>query len=118
MVGYMKTKFTGIADIVNANFHGQYSPIDTVQQTNSASGHQVKGEIIEQSITSIHVMLTPQAQELTDPNNRPCCPTQIFQQRNIHDSNVYTECRLIPLDHPPQRSIGDHQLMNQQSDTV
>ena len=31
---------------------------------------------------------------------------------------MYAECRFTPLDHPPQRSIGDHQLMNHQSDTV
>ena len=94
------------------------SMLDTVQQINSASGQQVKGEIIEQSITPIHVMLIPQAHELTDPNDGPHCPTQIFQQRNIQDPNMYTECRLSPLDHPPQRSVGDHQLMIQQSDTV
>ena len=31
---------------------------------------------------------------------------------------MYTKCRFTPLDHPPQRSVGDHQLMNHQSDTV
>ena len=93
-------------------------PLDTDQQINSASSQQVKGETIEQSITPIHVMLIPQAQELTDPNDRPHCPMQIFQQRNTHDPNVYTECRLSPSDYPPQRSVGDHQLMNQQNDTV
>ena len=62
-------------------------------------------------------MPTPQAQEFTDPNDGPCCPMQIFQQRNIHNPDVYTECRLTPLDHPPQRSVGDYQLMNHQSDT-
>ena len=118
MVGHMKAKFTGITDIANGEFLGQYSPIDTVQQINSASGQQVKGEIIEQNIPPIHVMPTSQAQELTDPNDRPCYPMQVFQQRNIHDPNMYTECRLTPLDNPPQRSVGDHQLVNQQSDTV
>ena len=77
----------------------------------------MKGEIIEQHITPIHVMLTPQAQQLIDPNDRPCCIMQIFQQRNNHNPNVYTECRLTHLDHPPQRSVGDHQLMHHQSDT-
>ena len=78
----------------------------------------VKGEIIEQSITPIHMMLTPKTQEMTDPNDRPCCPMHIFQQRNIHNPNVYTDCRFTPSDHPPQRIVGDHQLMNHQSDTV
>ena len=78
----------------------------------------MKGEIIEQSITSIHVMMTPQAQELADPSDELHCLMQIFQQRNIHDPNVYKECRLTPLDHPSQRSVGYHQLMNNQSDTV
>ena len=40
---------------------------------------QVKGEIIEQSVTPIHMMPTPQAQELTDSNDIPCCPIQTFQ---------------------------------------
>ena len=83
MVGHTKAKFTGIADIVNGEFQGHYSPVDTVQQINSANGQQVKGEIIEQSITPIHVMPTPQAQELTDANDEPHCLMQIFQQRNI-----------------------------------
>ena len=65
----MKAKFTGIADIVNSKFQGQYLPINTVQQINTANGQQVKGEIIEQSITPIHVMPTPQAQELMDSND-------------------------------------------------
>ena len=118
VVGHMKAKFTGIADIMNDEFQGQYPPIDTVQQINSASSQQVKGEIIEQSITPIHVMLTPHAQELTGSNDRPHCLMQIFQQRNTHDRNVYTECRLTPSDHQPLRSVHDHQLMNQQNDTV
>ena len=117
VVEHVKTEFKGIADITNGNFQGQYSPIDTVQQINSASGQQVKGEIIEQSIIPIHVMPTPQAPELTHPNDGPHCLTQIFQQRNTHDPNMYTKCRLTPLDHPPQRFVGDHQLMNQQNDT-
>ena len=80
MVGHIKAKFTGIADIANSEFQGQYTPIDTVQQINTANGQQVK-EIIEQSITPIHVMPTPQAQKLTDSNDRLYCPTQIFQQK-------------------------------------
>ena len=56
----MKAKFTGIADIADSEFRCQYSPIDIVQQINFAGGQQVKGEIIEQSFTPIHVMLTPQ----------------------------------------------------------
>ena len=65
-------------------------------------------------------MPTPQAQELMDSNDRPQCPMQTFQQRNIHNSSMYTECRFTHLDHPPQRTVGDHQLMNlnHQSDTV
>ena len=114
----MKAKFTGIADITNDEFQGHYSLIDTDQQVNSASGQQVKGETIEQSITPIHVMPTPQAQELTDPYDRPHWLMQIFQQRNTYDPNVYTECRLTPLDYPPQRFVGGHQLMNQQNETV
>ena len=102
MVGHMKAKFTGIADVANSEFRGQYSPIDTVQQINSANAQQVKGEIIEQSIIPIHVMLTPQAQDLMDTNDRPHCPTQIFQQRNNHDPNVYTECRLTHSDPHPR----------------
>ena len=62
-------------------------------------------------------MPTPQAQELTDPNERQHCLMQILQHRNTHEPNVYTECRFTPLDHPPQRSVGDHQLMNQQNYT-
>ena len=31
---------------------------------------------------------------------------------------MYTECRFTLLDQPPQTTIGDYQLMNQQSDTV
>ena len=73
---------------------------------------------MEQSITPIRVMPTPQTQGLTDPNDGPCCLMQIFQQRNTHDPNMYTECRLTPSDYPPQRSVGDHQLVNQQNDTV
>ena len=96
----MKAKFTGIADIVTSGFQGQYSPVNTVQQINAANGQQII-EITEQSITPIHMMSTPQAQELTDSNDRPCCPMQTFQQRNIHNSNMYTECRFTPLDHPP-----------------
>ena len=80
VVGHMKAKFTGIADKMNSEFQGHYSPIDTNQQINSTSGQQVKGEIIEQSIIPIHVMPTPQAQELTGPNEGPHCPIQIFQQ--------------------------------------
>ena len=53
----------------------------------------------------IHVIPTPQTQELTDPNDGPHCLTQIcqHQQRNIHDPNIYT-----PLDHPHHKIIGDH----------
>ena len=78
----------------------------------------MNGEIIQQSITPIHVMWTPETQELTDPNDRPHCPMPIFKQRNIHDPNMDTECRLTPSDHPPQRSVGDHELMHHQSDTA
>ena len=84
----MKAKFTSIADIANGEFQGQYSPIDTVQQINTANRQQVKGGIIEQSVTPIHMMPTPQAQKLTDSNDIPCCPIQTFQQRNIHNSNM------------------------------
>ena len=63
LVGYMKAKFTGIVDLTNSEFQGQYLPIDTDQQIHSASSQQVK-DIIEQSITAIHAMLNPQAQEL------------------------------------------------------
>ena len=118
MIGPMQAKFKGIADIVNSEFPGQYLPIDTVQQINTANGQQVKGEIIEQSITPIYMMPTPQTQELMDSNNGPHYLMQAFQQRNIHDPNVYTECRFTSSDHPPQRTIGDHQLLNHQSDTV
>ena len=79
MVGHMKAKFTGIADMANAEFRGQYSPIDTDQQINTASGQQTKGEIVELSITPIHVMPTPQAQKVTESNDRLCCLTQAFQ---------------------------------------
>ena len=48
----MKAKFTGIADMADGEFQGQYSPIDTVRQINTANGQQVKEEIIEQSIHS------------------------------------------------------------------
>ena len=34
MVGHMKAEFTGIADIANIEFWGQYWPIDTVKQIN------------------------------------------------------------------------------------
>ena len=105
MVGPMKAKFTGIADRVNGDFRGQFLPRDTAQQINTANGKQLKGEIIEQSITAFHLMLTPQTQELMDSNDRPCCPMQIFQQRNINNPNMYTECRFTILDHPPQRTI-------------
>ena len=37
-VGHKKAKFTGIVDIVNGEFQGHYSPIDTDQQINPASG--------------------------------------------------------------------------------
>ena len=73
---------------------------------------------MEQTITPVNVVLTPQAKELTDPNDRPHCLMQIFQQRNTHNPNTYTKCRLSPLDYPPQRFVGDHQLMNQQNDAV
>ena len=56
---------------------------------------------MEQSITPIHVMTTPQAQELTDLNDGPHCPMQIFQQRNTHNPNMYSGCRLSPLEYPP-----------------
>ena len=51
MVRSMKAKFTDIVDIANGEFQGQYSPIGTVQQINTTNGQQVKGEVIEQSIT-------------------------------------------------------------------
>ena len=56
-----------------------------------------------------------QTQEVTDPNDRLHCPTQIFQhqQRNIHDPNMYT-----PLDHPTHRPVGNQQLLNHQNYTV
>ena len=114
----MKAKFTGIADIANGEFQGQYSPINTVQQINTANGQQVKGEIIEQSITTIHVISTPQTQDLMDSNDGPHYQTQALQQRNIHNRNAYTECTFTPLDHPPLRTIGDHQLLNHQSDIM
>ena len=66
-VGHAKARFTGIANITNGEFQGHYAPLDNDQQINSASGQQVKGETIVQSITSIHVMPTPQAQELNGP---------------------------------------------------
>ena len=75
----MKAKLTGIADITNGEFRGQYSPIDTVQQTNTANGQHMKGEIIEQRIGPIHVMPTPQTQELMDTNDGPHCLMQTFQ---------------------------------------
>ena len=110
----MNAKFTGIADIANSEFQGKYSPIDTVQQINATNGQKVK-EVIEQSIAPINVIPTLQTQELTGPNDGPHCPTQIFQrqQRNIHNPNMYT-----PLDHSPHRTIGYHQLLNHQNDTV
>ena len=94
--------------ITNGEFQGHYTPLDNDQQINSASGQQVKGETIIQSITPIHMMPTPQAQELMAPNDRPC----------THNPNVYPESRSSPLDYPPQRSIGDHQIIHQQNDTV
>ena len=78
----------------------------------------MKGEAIVQSIRLIHVMPTPQAQELTAPNGGPYYPTQVFQQTNTHDPNMYPECRLSPLDYPSQRSVGYHQIINQQNHTV
>ena len=84
MVVDMKAKFTGIDDIVNGEFQGNYSPMDIAQQKNTANGQQVKGENIEQSIAPTHVMPTPKTQELMDSNDGPCCQMQIFQQRNIH----------------------------------
>ena len=67
-VGHTKARFTGIANIINGDFQGHYAPLDNDQQINSASSQQVKGETIVQSITPIHVMPTPQGQELTAPN--------------------------------------------------
>ena len=93
-------------------------PLDIDQQINSAKSQQVKGEAKVQSITPIHVMLTPQAWELTDPNDGTHYLTQIFQQTNTHNPNVYSQSRLYPLDYPPQRSLGGHQLINQQNGTI
>ena len=107
-VGHAKARFTHVANITNGEFQSQYAPLDNDHQINSASGLQVKGETIVQSITPIHVMPTPQSQELTAPNDGPC----------THNPNAYPECRLSPLDYPPQTSIGDHQIINQQNYTV
>ena len=60
MVRSMKAKFTGMADIANSEFRGQYSPIDAVKQINTTIGQQVKGQVIEQNIAPIHVIPTPQ----------------------------------------------------------
>ena len=63
-------------------------------------------------------MPTPQDQELTDLNDGPSYLTQSFQQTNTHNPNTYPECRLSPPDYPLQRSAGDHQIIDQQNDTV
>ena len=66
------------------------------------------------------MMPTPQAQKLMDSNDGPHCLTQTFQQRNIHNLSMSTECRYTHFDHLPQRTVGDNQLMymNHQSDTA
>ena len=60
-VGQAKARFTGIADIINIEFQGHYTSLDTDQWINSANDQQVKGEAIVQSITPLHMMPTPQA---------------------------------------------------------
>ena len=101
-VGHAKARFTGIVNVTNSEFQGHSVPLDNDQQINSASSEQVKGEATQQSITPFHVMPTFQAQELTAPNDGP----------HTHNPNVYPECRLSPSYYPPQRSIGDHQIIN------
>ena len=63
-------------------------------------------------------MPTPQAQEITVSNDEPHYLTQTSQQTNMHNPNTYSECRLSPSDYPSHRSVGDHQLINQQNGTV
>ena len=90
------------------SFQGHCAPLDNDQQINSANAQQAKEETIVQSITPIHVMPSPQAQELIAPSDGSC----------THNPNVYPEYGLSPLDYPPQRSVGDHQIINHQIDTV
>ena len=66
-----------------------------------------------QNITPIHVMPTPQVQELTAPNDGTCYPTQIIQQTNAYNPNAYSVNRFSPSDYQPQRSVNHHQLTNQ-----
>ena len=66
-MGHAKATFTGIANTTNGEFQHHYAPLDNDQQINSESHQQVKGEAIVQSITTTHVMPTPQAQVLTAP---------------------------------------------------
>ena len=100
MVGPMKAKVTGIADITNSEFWGQYSPIDIVQQISTANGQQVKGEIIEQSITPIHVMPTPQTQELTESSDGPYCPMQIFHKKSTIQTCTQSVDLPLWISHP------------------
>ena len=100
-MGHTKARFTDIANIINGEFQGHYTPLDNDQQINSANNQQAKGETIVQDITPIHVMPTPQTQELTAPSDGS----------HTHNPNVYPECRSFPLDYPPQRSVGDNQVI-------
>ena len=107
-VGHAKARFMGIANITNGEFQGHYAPLDNDQQMYSASSQQAKGETIVQSIMPIHVMPTPQAKVLMPPMTDHVLITQMC-----------TQSVDLPLwiTHP-QRSIGDHQIINQQNDTV
>ena len=48
------------------------------------------------------------------------CKLTTIERRKYRTEYCTSECRFTPLDHPPQRTIGDHQLMNMnhQTDTV
>ena len=77
-VVHSKTRFKGVADIIHGEFQGHYVPFNTDHQGNFANSQLVKGKAIVQNITPIHVIPTPQAQELTACNDGTCQPTQFL----------------------------------------